>query len=158
MSDLQVIDASPEQRADIERLQDALGAPDCHAAETRFGLLVHPDGTNLPLPEPLLRVLMSAANSLQAGYQVIVAPVHHKLTTQEAADLLNVSRTYLVRLLDNDTIPSSRVGRHRRVTFGDLMEYKKLRMGERRKALENLIHESEELGLYDKPESGQASS
>lgn len=80
MSDLQVIDASPEQRADIERLQDALGAPDCRAAEIRFGLLVHPDGTNLPLPEPLFRVLMSAANSLQAGYQVIVAPVHHKLT------------------------------------------------------------------------------
>jgi excisionase family DNA binding protein len=154
MSDLQVIDASPEQRVDIGRLNDALGTSDCQPQEPRFGLLVQPDGSTLPLPEPLLRVLLSAAATLMAGYQVIVAPVQHKLTTQEAADLLNVSRPYLVRLLDGGKIASSKVGRHRRVTFGDLMEYKKQRMTERRQALENLIHESEELGLYDRPAGG----
>lgn len=155
MSELQVIDASPQQRADIERLKDAFGdQTQEHAGqeEVRFGLLVHPDGeTTFPLPEPLFRVLAQAAGSLVAGYQVIVAPVQHQLTTQEAADLLNVSRTYLVRLLDEEKIPSTKVGRHRRVAFGDLMAYKKNRMAERRQALENLMQESEELGLYDRP-------
>jgi excisionase family DNA binding protein len=153
MSDLQVIDASPEQRADIERLKDALGdTEERPEPEVRFGLLVHPDGqTTFPLPEPLFKVLFQAAATLIAGYQVIVAPVQHQLTTQEAADLLNVSRTYLVRLLDEGKIASTKIGRHRRVTFGDLMSYKKHRMVERREALENLIRESEELGLYDGP-------
>jgi|SRR5579863_8653238 len=155
MSEPQVIDASPQQRADIERLKDALGAADEQPQEkgvkeeVRFGLLVNPDGETTPLPEPLFKVLVQAASTLIAGYQVIVAPVHHQLTTQEAADLLNVSRTHLVRLLDDGKIASSKVGRHRRVAFGDLMTYKKQRMTERRQALENLIQESEELGLYD---------
>jgi len=158
MSELQVIDASPQQRADIERLKDALGTADDSSQEkgpqdeVRFGFLVHPDGKiRFPLPEPLFKVLFQAATTLIAGYQVIVAPVQHQLTTQEAADLINVSRTYLVRLLDEGKIASAKVGRHRRVAFGDLMDYKKNRMIERRQALENLIQESEELGLYDRP-------
>lgn len=153
MSDLQVIDASPEQRADIERLKEALDCPEKepHQECVRLGLLVDPDGRQFQLPEPLFRVLLQAANTLIAGYQVIVSPVRHQLTTQQAADLLNVSRTHLVSLLDSKQIAFTKVGRHRRVTFGDLMEYKKKRMIERRKALENLIHESEEIGLYDRP-------
>jgi excisionase family DNA binding protein len=151
MSDLQVIDASPEQRADIERLKEAIGCPEKQLNQApRFGFLIDPDGQNFPLPEPLFRVLLQAANTLIAGYQVIVSPVRHQLTTQQAADLLNVSRTHLVSLLDAREINSTKVGRHRRVTFGDLMDYKKKKMTERRKALENLIHESEEIGLYDR--------
>lgn len=142
MTELQVIDASPEQRADIERIQDAFQSVKC-------GFLVSPDGQKFSVPEPLFRVLYQATEALIAGYQVIVAPVQRQLTTQEAADLLNVSRTYLVRLLDDGKIASGKVGRHRRVTFGNLMTYKKQRMVERREALQSLIHESEEAGLYD---------
>jgi excisionase family DNA binding protein len=151
MSDLQVIDASPEERADIQGFNEALA--ECPTQQPRLGILRSPDGKEIPLPEPLYRVLVEAAATLVAGYQVIVAPVHHRLTTQEAADLLNVSRPYLVGILDRGEIPSEKVGRHRRVTFGDLMEYKKRRMAERREALENLIRESEELELYDRPDS-----
>jgi excisionase family DNA binding protein len=153
MSDLQVIDASPEQRADIRGLREAFAVQDSAHNLPQCGILRSPDGQEFPLPEPLYRVLVEAAATLVAGYQVIVAPIHHQLTTQEAADLLNVSRTYLVRLLDRGDIPSAKVGRHRRVTFGDLMEYKKRRMSERREALENLIHESEELGLYERSDA-----
>jgi excisionase family DNA binding protein len=84
-----------------------------------------------------------------------VAPIHHQLTTQEAADLINVSRTYLVRLLDRGDIPSEKIGRHRRVTFGDVMSYKKRRMAERTEALTNLIHESEEARLYERFDSSK---
>jgi excisionase family DNA binding protein len=157
MSELNVIDASPQQRADILGFKDAL-TRDAVDREPRYATLRSPDGKELPLPEPLYRVLVEAAATLVAGYQVIVAPIHHQLTTQEAADFLNVSRTYLVRLLDRGDIPSSKVGRHRRVRFGELMSYKKRRMSERREALTNLIRESEELGLYERsdaaPDSG----
>jgi excisionase family DNA binding protein len=152
MTELSVIDASPEQRADIRGFRDAL-TRDSMEHESRYGTLRSPDGKEFPLPEPLYRVLIEAAATLVAGYQVIVAPVHHQLTTQEAADFLNVSRTYLVRLLDRGDIPSSKVGRHRRVRFGALMEYKKRRMSERRAALTNLIRESEELGLYEQSDA-----
>jgi excisionase family DNA binding protein len=152
MTDLNVIDASPEQRVDIRGFKDAL-VRDNNGHEPRYGVLRSPDGKETPLPEPLYRVLLEAAATLVAGYQVIVAPVHHQLTTQEAADFLNVSRTYLVRLLDRGDIPSHKVGRHRRVTFGELMTYKKRRMSERREALTNLIRESEELGLYEQPDA-----
>jgi len=149
---LNVIDASPQQRADILGFKDVLTS-DSGAHERRYGVLRSPDGKEVPLPEPLYRVLVEAAATLVAGYQVIVAPVHHQLTTQEAADFLNVSRTYLVRLLDRGDIPSHKVGRHRRVRFGELMTYKKRRMDDRRAALTNLIRESEELGLYEQSDT-----
>ena len=125
--------------------------PPFHSMRPFFANFVTPEGVSLPLPEPLFRVLSQTAAALVAGDQVVVAPLQHPLTTQQAADLLNVSRPYLIRLLDTGEIPSQKVGRHRRVTFGDLMEYKKRRVSERRQALENLIRESEELGLYDRP-------
>jgi len=152
MTDLNVIDASPQQRADILGFKDILQL-DSQAQESRYGVLRSPDGKEVPLPEPLYRVLVEAAATLVAGYQVIVAPVHHQLTTQEAADFLNVSRTYLVRLLDRGDIPSYKVGRHRRVRFGELMNYKKRRMSERQEALTNLIRESEELRLYEQSDA-----
>jgi excisionase family DNA binding protein len=152
MTELNVIDASPQQRADILGFKDVL-TRDSGAKERRYGVLRSPDGKEVPLPEPLYRVLVEAAATLVAGYQVIVAPVHHQLTTQEAADFLNVSRTYLVRLLDRGDIPSHKVGRHRRVRFGELMTYKKRRMDDRRAALTNLIRESEELGLYEQSDT-----
>ncbi|MDB5073513.1 MAG: binding domain protein excisionase family [Candidatus Eremiobacteraeota bacterium] len=144
-----LIDASPAQRADIRGFNDAMAA-DSSEAPLRYGSLRSPDGKDIPVPEPLYRVLVESARALIAGYQVIVAPVHHQLTTQEAADLLNMSRTYLVRLLDRGEIPSEKVGRHRRVAFGDVMTYKKRRMAERRDALVSLIQEGEETGLYER--------
>lgn len=157
MSDLPVIDASPQELDDIRGFQEAL-APGADAAvtaavEPRYGILRSPDGDEVKVPAPLYKVLLQAAATLVSGYPVIVAPVNRKLTTQEAADLLNVSRPYLVRLLDRGDIPFEKVGRHRRVTFGDLMKYKQQRMADRRRSLENLIRESEELGLYDRSAS-----
>jgi excisionase family DNA binding protein len=154
MSDLLVIDASPEQRSAIRGINAALMEP--QQQQPKIAFLVSPDGqSKIQLPEPLYRVLLQAAATLISGYQVVMAPVQHLLTTQEAADLLNVSRPYLVRLLDRGDMPSEKVGRHRRVTFGALMDYKKGRVDERRQALENLIRESEELGLYDRTDPAE---
>ena len=83
MSDVLVIDASPEQRTAIEGVKTALA----DSPPKKFAFLVSPDGSSLPLPEPLYRVLVQAAATLVSGYQVVMAPVQRQLTTQEAADL-----------------------------------------------------------------------
>lgn len=111
--------------------------------------LVGAGGEEITLPESACRVLKEVVHQLAQGHAVAIMPVHMELTTQEAADLLNVSRQYLVRLLEQGAIPFSKAGTHRRIRFGDLMAYKRERDVKRRQGLKRLTQLSEELGLYD---------
>jgi excisionase family DNA binding protein len=113
-------------------------------------LLTSADET-IDLPEPLALLLRDAARHLAEGQDVRLLATDAELTTQQAADLLNVSRPYLVRLLDKGELPYHRVGTHRRVRVADLLVYKRQRDEQRREALSELTHLSQELGLYDDP-------
>jgi excisionase family DNA binding protein len=75
---------------------------------------------------------------------------YKELTTQEAADILNVSHQYLVGLLEAQAIPCSKVGTHHRICFGDLMNYKNDRDTKRREGLSQMTKKSQKLGLYSK--------
>ena len=79
-----------------------------------------------------------------------IVPIHEELTTQEAADILNVSRQYLVELLDAQTIPHIKVGTHHRIRFADLVNYKNDRDAKRREGLSRMTKKSQQLGLYTK--------
>jgi len=81
------------------------------------------------------------------GNAVRLIPHHAELTTGEAAELLNVSRPFVVRLLDEGQIPSHRVGTHRRVMFKDVMTHKAEHRRARRAALDELTRLDQELGL-----------
>jgi excisionase family DNA binding protein len=109
--------------------------------------LVGPQGERLPLPKSVYRVLTVVLKEMAKGNAVAVVPVHHELTTQEAADLLNVSRPHLVTLLEREVIPYRKVGTHRRIRFEDLMGYRRLRDESRAAALTELAATNAKLGL-----------
>ncbi len=113
--------------------------------------LVRSDGTEALLPPSFLRLIHDLASLLAGGQAVAMVPVHKQLTTQQAADILNVSRPYLVQLLDRGEIPYTRKTTHRRVRLDDLMAYKRRRDAERFAGLRELTQMSEDLGLYDDP-------
>ena len=93
--------------------------------------------------------------ALARGQSVAVLHYDEELTTQQAADLLQVSRPYLVRLLEEGQIPYHQVGTHRRIYLRDLLAYKEQR-DRRRASLRELRRASEALGLYDEPDNGGA--
>jgi len=108
-----------------------------------------PGGPNeaVTIPTAAFRLLVTILAEMASGNAVRLIPHHAELTTQEAADLLNVSRPYLVRLLDEGMIPFHRTGTHRRVLFKDVMTYKAEHRLKRRAALTELAKLDQELGL-----------
>jgi len=101
----------------------------------------------IELPTTALRLLADVLAEMADGNAVQVVPVHAELTTQEAADLLNVSRPHLVKLLEDGDIPFHRTGKHRRVRLTDLMQYKQARTRASEAAMSELTCLSQELGL-----------
>ena len=82
--------------------------------------------------------LIDLLRLIGSGDAVTLVPISKMLTTQQAADILNVSRPYLIKLLDEEKIPFDLVGRHRRIKAHDLFEYKNIRMQQRSEALDDL--------------------
>jgi excisionase family DNA binding protein len=103
--------------------------------------------TTVKLPAPAAAMLLRILEEMARGNAVRVIPVHAELTTQEAADLLNVSRPSLIQLLEAGRIEYRRVGTHRRVRLEALMKYKRHKDEERRKALDELAAYDQELGI-----------
>ena len=81
------------------------------------------------------------------GNAVRVIPVHAELTTQEAADILNVSRPHVVKLMENGGLTFHKVGKHRRIKFIDLMEFKKKRELQSEAAMAELVRQAQEVNL-----------
>ena len=99
------------------------------------------------LPVAAVRLLLDILDQMARGNAVTLMPVHAELTTQQAAALLNVSRTHLVQLLDEEKIPHRKVGTHRRVRAEDVLTFRRETERARRKALDELTDLDEELGL-----------
>lgn len=104
-------------------------------------------GELLRLPKSVSDLLYHVLTEMAQGNAVTLIPVHAELTTQEAADYLNVSRPYLIRLLETGRIPFSMVGTHRRVKFGALEAFRKTSEEARQKAMEELAAQAQELGM-----------
>ena len=101
---------------------------------------------SLIVPRQAAIMLAQILGFLANGQGVTVTPSNAMLTTQQAADFLNVSRPYLIKLLEAGEIPFEKVGTHRRVAFGELMDYKRRDDHERRRAADELTELGQELG------------
>ena len=139
----ELITASESERPALRKLEGALNQ------ENRMPRLIGPDGEEIELPLSVFQVLRQIIYHMMRGRAISVVPVNKELTTQEAADILNVSRPYFVKLLEEGKLPFTVVGTHRRVRFKALMEYKLRYEAEQDRSLDELTQLSEELGLYD---------
>lgn len=108
------------------------------------------EAKTIVLPERAYRLLLDVLSHMAEGNTVTLVPAHAELTTQQAADLLNVSRPFLVQRLENGDIPHHKVGKHRRIRSKDIISYKHKIDANRHKVLDDLAAEAQELGLgYD---------
>jgi excisionase family DNA binding protein len=106
-----------------------------------------PGGQRTEIPASIFDILVRVARDMAQGHAVVIMPVEHELTTQEAADLLNVSRPFLVKLLERGEIDHHLAGTHRRIYLQDLTAYRARRDSERRRALDELAQDSGKAGL-----------
>lgn len=118
-------------------------------AQEQFQFYAREDGQEIVinLPAIAIQLLLKILTEVAAGNAVTLMPIHAMLTTQEAANLLNVSRPFLVRLLDKEAIPCHKVGKHRRIRLFDLLKFKESFEKSSNKALDELTQQAQELDL-----------
>lgn len=125
-------------RSSAEELSRLLGKiPDAERARVQM------DGTDLILPRRALQLLRDLLVEMAQGNAVTIVPTHAELTTQEAANILNVSRPYLVKLLEQGEIPFNKAGTHRRIRYQDLMEYREKLNEDSQTALDELTQQAQ---------------
>lgn len=113
------------------------------------GLLLGPDGEQVPLPAEVYRVLVEVVEAMREGKAITVLPQMQRLTTQEAADFLGISRPTFVKLLEGGEIPFEQPGRHRRILLSDLLAFQQRRQIERRAALNRMTEDASEAGISE---------
>ncbi len=130
---------------------DALAVLLADGAERACSIRVHTEDlecVEIPLPGSAVRFLVTALQAIARGHSVTVLPVDAELTTQRAAELMRVSRPSLIKMLDEKKLPYRKVGAHRRVRYDDVLNYLNAERARRKKVMEELVAETESLGLY----------
>jgi len=143
-------DHDAELLAQASRLMsEALDRPQAHRIALVEEQADGSDSVRLEVPPATLR-LLSQILALMARQQTFVLyPESSELTTKQAAEVLGVSRPFLIRVLEGGDIPYRKVGRHRRVLMKDVLSYKQTTQVKREAAMDELVRASEEMGGYD---------
>lgn len=137
-----VLHAEPSKLDRLSALRDQI---DSIFRGPRPACLVGPNGERIELPASASKALRLVIDAWARGQSVALVSHDTDLTSQEAADLLHVSRPHLIKVLDRGEIPFHRVGTHRRITLEDVLAYRDRRDAARKAALDELTRLSEEL-------------
>jgi excisionase family DNA binding protein len=122
---------------------------DSHALPSGIHLHIeNNNGVGIELPVPAVRLLFDALQEMAKGHAVALVPGESELTIRQAAEVLQVSRPSLVKLLDDGKLPSRKTGAHRRIRYADILHYLEMERIRQTKIMEELVAETERLGLY----------
>jgi excisionase family DNA binding protein len=134
-------------RTSSEALAPLLEENDAGEAHIRFWREGE-QGADIVLPHSAVRILYSALQEMAKGHTVTLLPVDAELTTNQAAELMRVSRPSLIKMLDENKLPYRKIGAHRRIRYEDVLTYLHIERARRKKVMEELVAETERLGLY----------
>ena len=114
-----------------------------------LSIRVESDGADesIPIPASLYRLLQDILTNMAQGNAITIVPTQAELTTQQAAEILNVSRPFVIQLIETNQLPHRMVGTHRRVLFQDVMDFKIRNREARMKVLDELVAEAQELDM-----------
>jgi len=140
-------EASDQTTDALEQLERALRALKEKHTTGSQRLMLTIGGEEIPLSNHLAADLLEIASMVARGHAVSVGMADEELTTTEAAELLNVSRPFLVKLLEQGEIPFHHVGSHRRVALHDALKYKAKQRQESENAMQALTDQAQELDL-----------
>jgi excisionase family DNA binding protein len=132
-----------EHESDLARESSRLLAS-CIGRGKEARLRVIDGNKTITLPVSALRLLVELLAQMAEGNAVTIVPFHAELTTQQAADFLNVSRPYLIGVLERGELPHRKVGTHRRIMFKDLLAYRERTKATQRQALDELASEAQD--------------
>ena len=104
-------------------------------------------GLEIEVSESAFRILTEALNAMARGNAVMLVPIEAEVGTQQAAEMLNVSRPFLVNLLEEGQIPFRNVGRYRRIKYQDILLYQARRVSRRKETMDELVSQAQELNM-----------
>lgn len=142
----------PDADESVARVHDFLAAREAaglQAPDVRYFLAGSGIGEQVEIPHEVYRVLRQVVEAMRHNLAVTVVPQAQTLTTQQAADLLGLSRPTVVKLLDEGKLPYQRTGTHRRILLHDLLQYREQRRSEQYAALEAMGHNLDEAENVD---------
>ncbi|KYG78553.1 excisionase family DNA binding protein [Roseivirga ehrenbergii] len=137
-----------EQKAAMESY-DALAATLDQIHSEYPEIEIEETNERIKIPLSALRLLAKILKETSQGKPISIVPVATEITTQAAAEMLGCSRPHLVKLLEKGEINFTKIGKHRRIQYQDLIDYRKKMKAEQRKLLTEIMKADEEAGLYD---------
>lgn len=147
-----ILASSTHTESDVQqlgRVYDLLTADEATHPVPRHYLVGGGSDDPVELPEEVYRVLLRVVDAMQKGLSVTISPTSQTLTTQQAADLLGISRPTLIKALDHGKLPFTRSGTHRRLALTDVLDYREHRRQEQYAAIDALsvdVDESDDIG------------
>jgi excisionase family DNA binding protein len=139
-----VLSPDPSEQDELVELREQLARIAARRGRP-VARLVGPDESEVEIPASVFAALRAVVRDMAQGLNMTLIPHDKDLTTEEAADVLNISRPFLVKLLDRGEIPYHRVGTHRRLNVEDVLAYRELRAARRRERLRELTELSEQV-------------